>query len=74
MGAHPQLLGIASAAAVGCSAMLGRPSGSANPIAGSALEIHDRENAQFALRNRVEEPIGKPLTQSTPDSTKNNRT
>src|SRR6266550_1370971 len=73
MGAHPQLLGIASAAAVGCSAMLGRPSGSANPIAGSALEIHDREDAQLAPGNRIEEPIGKPLAQSTSDCTKDDR-
>jgi hypothetical protein len=54
--------------------MLGRPSGPADPIPRSALEIHDREYSQFVSSNRVEEPIGKALAESTPDSAKDDRT
>lgn len=51
-----------------------RPSCSANPIARSAFEIHDREDTQFVSGNGVQEPIGEPLTQSSPDRTQDCRT
>ena len=53
--------------------MLGRPSDPADPIPGSALEIHDRENAQLSAGNRIEQSIRKSLAQSTPDRTMDDR-
>ena len=40
--------------------MLGRSSGSANPVSGTTFEIHDRENPHLCWPDPVEQPIWKP--------------
>ena len=54
--------------------LLDRRSVPTNPVPWAAFQVHDRENAQLAPSNRVEQCIRKPLTQPAPDCARYNRT
>ena len=53
--------------------MLGRPLDATDPIPRSALQIHDRENADFVFGHGVKKSVRKPLAQSTPSRIKYDR-
>jgi hypothetical protein len=56
-----------------CKRMLGRQSGSPDPIPGPTLQVHHNENPKFLAVGRVEECVREPLAQAPADGAKNDR-